>query len=95
MPPFVIAFISQKGGTGKTTTALTLAVAATQSGKSVLVLDLDPQANMTSWHQSRADKSPLVHPRPRLRPIDRAFWVIVLRIWYGGRTRWPSCSRRR
>jgi chromosome partitioning protein len=62
MSPFVIAFISQKGGTGKTTTALTVAVAAYQSGKSVLVLDLDPQANMTSWHQSRADKSPLVQP---------------------------------
>jgi len=85
MSPFVIAFISQKGGTGKTTTALTLAVAAHQSGKAVLVLDLDPQANMTSWHQSRADKSPLVQPThpAALKPLlaqaakQGVDWVVI------------------
>jgi chromosome partitioning protein len=85
MPPFVIAFISQKGGTGKTTTALTLAVAAHQDGKAVLILDLDPQANMTGWHQSRADKSPLVQPThpAALKPLltharaEAVDWVII------------------
>jgi chromosome partitioning protein len=85
MSPFVIAFISQKGGTGKTTTALTLAVAAQQDGKSVLILDLDPQANMTGWHQSRTDKSPLVQPThpAALKSLlahagkERVDWVIL------------------
>jgi chromosome partitioning protein len=85
MLPAAIAFISQKGGTGKTTTALTLAVAAYQSGKSVLVLDLDPQANMTSWHETRADKSPLVQPThpAALKSLlshageEKVDWVII------------------
>ncbi len=57
-----IAVISQKGGSGKTTTLLNLAVAAHEDGKSVVVVDLDPQASATQWHRERADKSPHVQP---------------------------------
>jgi chromosome partitioning protein len=60
MATTVIAVISQKGGSGKTTTVVNLAVAARQDGKKVLVLDLDPQASATAWHKVRADKQPLV-----------------------------------
>lgn len=60
MTTSVIAVISQKGGSGKTTTVVNLAVAARQDGKKVLVLDLDPQASATAWHKVRADKQPLV-----------------------------------
>lgn len=43
----VITAAIQKGGTGKTTTAAILAQAAAYKGKKVLVIDLDPQANLT------------------------------------------------
>ncbi len=44
----IVTFANQKGGVGKTTTAVSLSVALGRRGQRVLLVDLDPQANATS-----------------------------------------------
>jgi len=53
--PQVYAFANQKGGVGKTTTAINLAACLAEAGERSLVVDLDPQANATSGLGMRAN----------------------------------------
>jgi chromosome partitioning protein len=54
----VISFVTQKGGSGKTTLAINCAVAAVRTKKKVLIVDMDAQGTAESWYQDREDESP-------------------------------------
>src|SRR2546426_631372 len=66
----VISFANQKGGVAKTTTTLNLGVALKEKGHAVLLVDLDPQGNLTmsqGWNPDEIDRSMfdvLVHKLP-------------------------------
>ena len=49
----IIAFVTQKGGSGKSTIASSLAVAAKEAQEKVAVVDLDPQGSLVNWQKSR------------------------------------------
>ncbi len=55
-----IAIISQKGGSGKTTVAVHLAVCAERAGQVAAIIDLDPQGSAFEWSSRRAAVSPEV-----------------------------------
>jgi chromosome partitioning protein len=80
-----ISFISQKGGVGKTTLAIHLAVAYAADGLNVVILDLDPQASAAEWKDFRDEEMPgvIAIPSSRLPKVlkeleDRGADVVIL-----------------
>jgi hypothetical protein len=55
-----IAIVSQKGGAGKTTLAIHLAVAAENAGYSTALLDMDPQGTAEAWAEWRNAETPAI-----------------------------------
>ncbi len=54
----LISFVTQKGGSGKTTLAINCAVAASGPKRRVIIFDMDPQATATDWFQERETDKP-------------------------------------
>lgn len=69
-----LAILAQKGGAGKTTLALHLAVIAHQAGLRTLIVDCDPQRSAAAWWRARAGDTPeLVETTPsKLRAVVAA-----------------------
>lgn len=55
-----ITFVTQKGGSGKSTLCISLAVAAQEAGQSVCILEMDRQATVTDWAEHRRADTPEV-----------------------------------
>ena len=55
-----IVFASQKGGTGKSTLAIGLAVVAMEDGERVFILETDPQGTISYWSSRRSNPEPAV-----------------------------------
>jgi chromosome partitioning protein len=56
----VVSLVTQKGGTGKSSLVISLAVAAQERGQKVYVIDLDPQGTAKNWYERREAEWPEV-----------------------------------
>ncbi|KLK91741.1 hypothetical protein AA309_18465 [Microvirga vignae] len=80
----IVSFVTQKGGTGKSSLAVSLAVAAAESGLKVVVLDIDPQGTTGEWYKRRTAEAPEVHSLPwtylstRLYTLDRQGYDLAI-----------------
>jgi chromosome partitioning protein len=62
----IISFVNQKGGVGKTTTAINLAIGLKKKNYNLVFIDADPQGSAVQWHAIEGNKSfeILHHPSP-------------------------------
>jgi cellulose biosynthesis protein BcsQ len=68
----VISFVTQKGGSGKSTTAASVAVAALEQGRRVFLLELDRQGTLSDWNESRKAETGPEFERIDATALDKA-----------------------
>jgi chromosome partitioning protein len=80
----IVTFASAKGGVGKTTLAIGVAVAACQDGETVYMIDTDPQRSVIGWASRRQADTPAVdHASPGTLPealeaLRRAKYSLII-----------------
>ena len=67
---YTLTLLAQKGGTGKTTLAINLSIAAEAAGWRAALVDLDPQASAAGWGDHRGEERPAVAAVPAARLAD-------------------------
>ena len=80
----IVAIAGTKGGSGKTTTAVCLALEALEQGRDVLVLDLDPQGTAADWAPTITKRLSAVRSVEELRAAA-AGHSLVLILWISKR----------
>ena len=77
----IIAVANQKGGVGKTTSAVSLAASLADQGKKILLVDMDPQGNATSGlgitARDKTSYEVMINHLPSIRPsspLHRPVW---------------------
>lgn len=73
----VVSLVTQKGGSGKSTLCVSLAVAAQQAGFSVCILEMDKQATISQWSKARSGQAPEVAQVINTRDEDKLDGVIA------------------
>lgn len=68
----IISFVTQKGGTGKSHLAISLAVMAEQHGEKVCLIDLDPQKTTANWYETRVTETPAVITADQIAALSDA-----------------------
>lgn len=72
-----ITFVTQKGGSGKSTLCISLAVAAQEAGANVCILEMDRQATVSDWAEHRQTET------PEVAQIDETQLADVMRVLQG------------
>jgi chromosome partitioning protein len=80
----ILALVTQKGGSGKSTIASSMAIAAHEAGERVFVIDMDPQASLVKWFKVRGSKDVAVEAvvpgklAPALKALEKAGISLVI-----------------
>ena len=72
----VVSFVTQKGGSGKSTTAASIAVAAFQQGRRVFMLELDRQGTLSDWSDARQAEEGPEFERIDATALDKAIGTL-------------------